>query len=189
MLIYSYRQDARVKNPHRDSVSQHGFTLIEVLVSLVILSVGLLGIAGMITTSLRTNDSAYLRTEANIMAYSILDRMRTNRTAATQSEYDVSTGSYSKPGTDCLESSSNTSPDCNPANMAAWDLYEWKQELADNLPSGDGTITTSLNSGGVVEITITVKWNSSRAEQGLSNTSASSSATNTFSTFTVTSGI
>lgn len=172
---------------HRSSGSS-GFTLIEVLVSLVVLSVGLLGIAGMITTSLRTNDAAYQRTEANILAYSIIDRMRSNRTAATQSDYDVSTGAYSKPSNDCLQSSTNSSPDCSSSDMAKWDLYEWKQELA-NLPSGDGTISTSLDSNGVVDVTVTVQWNAARAEQALSNTSSSSTSASDILSFTVTSGL
>ncbi|HEX5339302.1 MAG TPA: type IV pilus modification protein PilV [Gammaproteobacteria bacterium] len=162
-----------------------GFTLIEVLVALVILSVGLLGIAGMITTALRTNDGAYLRTEANIMAYNILDRMRTNRDSATQGVYDSSMGTASDitpTPTSCLGSTAN----CTAAKMAAWDVYEWKQELAANLPSGEGSIVTSLDANGVVNATITVQWDAARAVEATKNTSTAASNT---TSFTVTSGI
>lgn len=167
-------------------VRSAGFTLVEVLVALVVLSVGLLGIAGMITTALRTNDGAYLRTEANIMAYSMLDRMRTNRDAATQSDYDSSMGTASSTApTTCL----GTSADCTSSQMATWDIYEWKKELAGNLPSGQGSIATKLDASGVVEVTITVQWNAARAEQALSNTSASSNAATSTTSFAVTSGL
>jgi type IV pilus assembly protein PilV len=160
-----------------------GFTLVEVLVSLVILSVGLLGIAGMITTALRTNDGAYQRTEANIMAYSILDRMRGNRSSATQTGYDTAIGTVNKPSPSCL----GPTAACTPPQMASWDIYEWKQELTANLPSGDGSITTALDANGVIDVTITVQWDAKRAQTALSNTSNAPSSTIT--SFTVTSGL
>ena len=58
--------------------NQHGFTMVEVLVTLVILAVGLLGLAGLQATSLRNTESAYQRSQAAILAYDMLDRMRAN---------------------------------------------------------------------------------------------------------------
>ena len=59
-----------------------GFTLLEVLVALVILSIGLLGLAGLQAASLRYNHSSYLRSQATLIAYDIVDRMRANRQEA-----------------------------------------------------------------------------------------------------------
>ena len=53
-----------------------GFTLVEVMVSLVVLSLGLLGVAKMVMLSSHSNDSAYLRTQATALAYEMLDYMR-----------------------------------------------------------------------------------------------------------------
>lgn len=176
-----------------------GFTLIEVLVALVILSIGLLGIAGMITTSLKTNDGAYLRTEANTLAYSILDRMRTNRATATQGGYDIAIGTAGPVSAACLNSTTactstqltalcmGAGANCTPAQMAAADVSLWKQELAYDLPAGDGSIKTALNAQGVISTTIVVQWNPSRATQALGNTTSAPTATTT--SFTVTSGL
>ena len=66
---------------HRAAVaprSARGFTMVEVLVSLVVLSIGLLGIGKLVLFSARANDSAYLRSQATGLAYEILDNMRGN---------------------------------------------------------------------------------------------------------------
>ena len=55
-----------------------GFTLIEVLIAMIVLAVGLLGLAGLQATSLRNNQSAYNRIKATQLAYDIADRMRAN---------------------------------------------------------------------------------------------------------------
>jgi type IV pilus assembly protein PilV len=55
---------------------QHAFTLVEVLVTIVIMSVGLLGVVGLQLASMRSNHSAYLRTQATLAAYDLIDRMR-----------------------------------------------------------------------------------------------------------------
>ena len=70
-----------------------GFTLIEVLVSLVVLSVGLLGIGKLVLFSARANDSAYLRGQATEFAYEILDNMRANRAIAVTQGYDTTLAS------------------------------------------------------------------------------------------------
>lgn len=53
-----------------------GFTLIEVMVAMLVLSVGLLGMAGMLAQSMRFNQDAYVRTQATFLAYDMMDRMR-----------------------------------------------------------------------------------------------------------------
>ncbi len=59
-----------------------GFTLLEVLVAMVVLSVGLLGLSGLQTSSLRNNHSAFLRSQATLVSNDIIDRMRANRDSA-----------------------------------------------------------------------------------------------------------
>src|SRR5690606_3260878 len=61
---------------------QHGFSLIEVLVALLVLSVGLLGLAMLQIEGLKHNTDAYYRTQATVLAYDIIDRMRANSDAA-----------------------------------------------------------------------------------------------------------
>ncbi|MGE5625332.1 MAG: type IV pilus modification protein PilV, partial [Bacillota bacterium] len=123
-------------NPKRAS----GFSLIEVLIALVILSVGTLGIAAMMAVSLKSKNSAYSRTQANDLAYTILDRMRANRATAIQHGYDIALGAKpaAPPADDCIGSAS----DCTPAQIADLDLTQWKNNLSSILPSGDGSIRT-----------------------------------------------
>lgn len=108
---------------------QQGFTLVEVLVAIVVLSIGLLGLAGLQATGLRNNHSAYLRTQATLQAYDIIDRMRAN--VLGQSAY------YSTPtGKNCEGASAN----CSPADLADYDRSQWNAANANILPSGTGVV-------------------------------------------------
>ena len=128
---------------------QKGVTLIEVLVALLVLSIGLVGLAALQVNSLRFNHSAFLRTQSTVLAYDIIDRMRANQTSARSGSYNVSTGSCS---TSC---SSNA--------FANTDLAEWKTNLATRLPSGDGAVTT-LSTGDTRVVQVTVQWVENRGD-------------------------
>lgn len=117
--------------------------MVEVLVTVLILAIGLLGLAGLQSTALRSNHSAYMRSQATVLAYDIADRMRANRTAALNNAYNVGVG-----GT--LTGSS----------MAAIDVSAWKNNLGALLPDGDGSIARANN-----RFTITVQWDDSRGEE------------------------
>ncbi|MGA9851434.1 MAG: type IV pilus modification protein PilV [Gammaproteobacteria bacterium] len=148
-----------------------GFSLLEVLIALVILSVGLLGIAALTSTSLKSNDSAYMRTQATALAYSIIDRMRANQTEAINGDYNIAIGTPA-PGssTACTGGGAN----CSSPALAAFDLAQWKLALAsptNGLPLGDGSIVTATV-GGVTTVTVTVLWNDSRASKSLQGSAA-----------------
>jgi type IV pilus assembly protein PilV len=154
---------------HRQSDA--GFSLLEVLIALVILSVGLLGIAAMISSTIKANDSAYMRTQATALAYSIIDRMRTNQLAAQNGEYDIAVGTPA-PGSSTV--CNGNGANCDSSTLAAFDLAQWKQALASSangLPDGDGSIVTAAV-GGVTTVTVTVQWNDSRAYASLNKTGA-----------------
>ena len=68
-------------------MKQSGFTLLEILVAMLVLAIGLLGLAGLTTSSMRNNLSASHRTQATWMAYDIVDRMRANRASAVTGAY------------------------------------------------------------------------------------------------------
>lgn len=152
-----------------------GFSLIEVLIALVILSVGLLGIAAMVSVSLKSKDSSYYRTQATGLAYAILDRMRANRSSATAQNYDIALSPAAVPS---LPSGAcyGTGAACTPAQIASLDLNEWKNDLANQLPGGDGSITTQPNSQ-MTEVTITVTWNDQRATEAIETGAAAGSTT------------
>ena len=77
------RTDNRLHRPAaRPRAAAAGFTLIESLVALLVLSIGLLGVAAMQLASLQANNGAFQRTQATFLAQDIADRMRANREAA-----------------------------------------------------------------------------------------------------------
>lgn len=129
----------------RESTRGGGFTLIEVLIALVVMSVGLLGLASLQTNTLAFNRDAYLRSQATALAYDIIDRMRANRDAA------VNGGAYDVPAM------ANPAPVCNAAvpttPVATADIAGWRRALACALPGGNGSIDTNGP-----EVTVTVQW-------------------------------
>ena len=133
-------------------VKQSGFTLLEVLISLVILAIGLLGLSALQVTGLKDNLSAYQRSQATQLTYDIIDRMRANKISA--SNYLTS---YMAPSTATQIAGCSTSAGCNASQMAQNDLYEWNTELTDLLPNGKGTITVSGDT-----YTVSVSWDENR---------------------------
>lgn len=155
--------------PCRDSRTR-GFTLVEVLVSLVILSIGLLGIAKLMLLSSHSNDSAYLRSQATGLAYEMLDYMRANSAQANIAlgPYTTALGAAAvNPGFTCV-----AAVPC--ANLALYDVYQWKLRLnatsglvpAGALPNGQGSVATVV-AGGQTTATIVVQWDDSVAEKSL----------------------
>jgi type IV pilus assembly protein PilV len=149
-----------------------GFTLVEVLVSLVVLAIGLLGIAKLMLFSSHSNDSAYLRSQATALAYEILDDMRANRQEA------IIAGTYNTaaavpavvPGTLCVGAGT-----CNTTTeVALYDLYQWGLHLNANsgvsppgaLPNGQGSVATATTNAQTT-VTIIVSWDDSVAETTL----------------------
>jgi len=146
---------------HRRVDTRHpgrGFTLVEVLVSLLILSIGLLGMAKLILVSSHSNDSAYMRSQATALAYEMLDNMRANATAAEAHSYDTAMNATpANPGS-CVQTGSA----CSSTQLALYDVYSWKQHLSSGaLPSGSGSVVTSSTTP--VSATITVQWDDSAA--------------------------
>ena len=130
-------------------MKQSGFTLLEVLVAMLVLSIGLLGLAGLMASSMRNNESAYHSTQATWFAYDILDRIRANRTGALAGAYNGAT----------LGSPATCSTTASTGTIAAQDIGSWKNMVACGLPEGDGSIAVTPTNR---QVRITVQWNDSR---------------------------
>jgi len=126
---------------------QAGFTLLEVLVAIVILSVGLLGLAGLQATGLQANHSAYLRSQASILSYDIIDAMRANREAARAGQYAITLNAANPAG----------------ATIPNQDVALWRTNIANVLPDGKSAIATAADGNGGVILTITLQWDDARA--------------------------
>lgn len=138
------------------------FTLIEVLVAVVILAVGLLGMASLMVTSMQSTQSAYYRSQASLLASDLLERMRGNKDSNGDSQA-VGTDDYVTTLT-----SSSTCPaaqgctDCSPAEQAAQDMHLWCTDLKAGIPGGGAVITRS----GSNQYRIEINWQESNAGSG-----------------------
>lgn len=120
------------KKNFRPAGRQRGFTMVEVLVSSLILGIGLVGVAGMQALALKNNQSAFMRSQATAMAYDLADRMRSNVTGADGGFYDPSIAARNNA---CV-----TPAGCSPADIARHDLAEWRDAVSDYLPMGEGFV-------------------------------------------------
>ncbi len=113
---------------------QRGFTLIEALITVIILSVGLLGLAGLQFNALRSNQSAAQSTLAVLQVIDGADRLRSNAAGVAAGHYDKLTGD---PGDDpgCIDSNKG----CEHEALAKYDYWAWSQQHAA-LPDGQGVI-------------------------------------------------
>jgi len=117
-----------------------GFTLLEVLITVVIFSIGLLGLAGLQATGIKLNHSSLLRTQATLLASDVADCMRANRGTIGNYALDMDDGLHGTPG-----------------DQAERDINNWLQTLDQMLPGGDGSITLDGN-----RATIAVRWDDTR---------------------------
>jgi type IV pilus assembly protein PilV len=151
------------------SRSQRGVTIVEMLVALVVLSIGMLGVASLFVVSLRSGGSAIQRTHAVGLASNIADRIRANRRAGIAYESSASAADNL-----CVGASSIV---CTPEQMAKNDIYLWKQEIASAFPGGNASGSIDFEPGETsrdpATYTITVQWkeqgrNSSESAESLS---------------------
>lgn len=133
---------------------QKGFSLIEALIALLVIAIGLLGIAGLQAASVYRTHAGEINSLAAIEAQSIVAAMianpnafPANGTAADYNTLDAVTVSYP---TDCATTA------CSPADMALYDLHQWGAELATDLPQGKGAIACAQTPP---QCTVTVSWN------------------------------
>ena len=121
------------------------------MVTLAIVSFGLLGIAGIIANSLKSHHTSHGRTQASMLAYDIIERMRANRVTAeaTPSPYDLPI-TATAPVED---------------TVAANDLRQWRQALAATLPEGRGSITLHDQTK---KVTVVIQWRQRKLERGTS---------------------
>jgi type IV pilus assembly protein PilV len=133
------------KSDHSEAM--RGFSLIEVLVALIVMSVGMLGIAGLYVHGLQAGRTSLFRHHAVNLAGDVADRIRANPTAGIAYEAVAGADNGCVGGT----------TDCTPAEMAASDIDLWLQQAADTLPDGDVAVT--YDDSAVPSIyTVTVSW-------------------------------
>lgn len=139
---------------------QRGFSLMEVLVAMLVLAIGLLGLASLQAQSLKFNHDSYVRSQATILAYEMMDKMRADPS-----------GSYAdgavdpqdpNPETDCnLEEDADLLLDARPFMQKCL----WLFDIQDRLPSGSGAIVPNVDDPAMVDaagqpllVDVTIMW-------------------------------
>lgn len=132
------------------SKHQRGFSLVEVLIALVIMSVGMLGIAGLYVTGMQAGRTSMLRHHAVNLAGDVADRIRANPRAV---------GAYALAAPAVPASCGAGGVDCSIGDMAGFDIDTWTDQAATTLPAGLVTIAFAAAAPGVPPTyTITVSW-------------------------------
>ncbi|MEL6869111.1 MAG: type IV pilus modification protein PilV [Pseudomonadota bacterium] len=129
----------------RQQRTQGGYTLLEVLVAALLLTTGLIGLATMQVNGTRLNNSSYLRSQATILAYDIVDRMRANIVDARAGAYDIAVGA--------------ATPAAG-ADVPSIDLFQWRTAIEYNLPGGTAGVVRLPGAAPDVpsRFQITVRW-------------------------------
>ena len=130
-----------------------GFTLVEVLVALVVLAVGMLGVAVLLVEGLQGSRSAVEHTQAVNLAADIAERMRSNRAAAAA--YDTAEGTP-EPRVDAA--CEDAAGPCDPRAMAGHDLRRWLDDVAATLPDGQGAVEVERRTADSSRGIVTIRW-------------------------------
>jgi type IV pilus assembly protein PilV len=131
-------------------ITHRGFTLLEVLIALLIFSFGLIGLAGLLTVSVRTNHSAYLRTQAIFLAQGMADRMRANATGLWAGNYTLNSISTppATPASAAAAAPASCAGGCTPAAIAARDMQVFQNQLVAFLPNSGAAIRCNAGAAG-----------------------------------------
>lgn len=162
---------------HRAHPRQRGFTMLEVLIAVLVFSLGMLGLAGLLIFAISSNHIAYLRTQATFLAHNMADRMTANPAGlwgdGTTSDYTVTIDPVGTPIPSCAGG-------CSPADLATRDVAVWSQQLHTFLPKAQASITCTTAAlahlpppaqfglrppyGG--QCTMLVSWNEAKSKTG-----------------------
>jgi type IV pilus assembly protein PilV len=126
-----------------------GFTLVEVLVSLVVLAVGLLGIAGLYVESLRAGRTSLNRMTAVTLAADMADRIRANTGGGV---------AYAGNGPGADNGCVNGANACSPEQLAADDWFRWLGDVGARLPGDASAEIAVANAPPLTQFTITLSW-------------------------------
>jgi type IV pilus assembly protein PilV len=130
---------------------QYGVALLEVMISVLILAIGLLGLAQLQATTLKHNESAYLRSQASTLAANILDRMRANQLATQAGNYNFAL---------------SDTPPVSPSLLADIDTVEWLNNIRLFMPAGSSGAISCIDSVNTDALactegslhTVTISW-------------------------------
>jgi len=129
---------------------QTGFSLIEILISMLVTSIGLLGVAGLQTLSLRQNYGSSLLAQATFQNQNMIERMRSNMQGVNNGDYDNITGTEVDP---------NCSVNCSATQLADADAANWAALTKSSLnDAGNSTVTSTVQRNADNTFTVQITW-------------------------------
>ena len=135
-----------------------GFSMIEVLVTLLIISLALLGTAGLQAYSMRLSQGGQFRTQAVFLVADLAERMEANKAGAVAGSYVLANSNVANLlSTACIDGA------CTPPNLATFDLSQWQNAVAANLPRSSWTVAQTVV-GNPATYTITISWVDRRSD-------------------------
>lgn len=151
---------------------QRGFSMIEVLITLVIIATALLGTAGLQLQAMKLGKSGDFRTQAVFLANDLAERMEGNEIAAVAGNYAVAAASSaSSAATDCSANS------CDNSTLATWDIAQWESAIiASGLPQASWLVE-SVSIGNPSLYRIRINWVDRSDSSGSTGESFSYTAT------------
>ena len=137
-----------------------GFSMIEVLVTLLIISLALLGTAGLQAYSMRLSQGGQFRTQAVFLVADLAERMEANKAGAVAGSYVLANSNVANLlSTACIDGA------CTPANLATFDLSQWQNAIVASLPQSSWAVAQTVV-GNPTAYTITVSWVDRRSDTG-----------------------
>jgi len=150
---------------HFLSGNQNGLTLIEILITILVMGFGLLGVAQMQTVSIKSNYESAQRTTATYLAEDIISRMRSTPLTSLSS-YDTGSNPIDSTNPSSEPDECTSSSNCSVANKVLRDLWEWKEALIGTAEKKDSTNTGGLqNPSGCIQVSnnqirVIIAWDS-----------------------------
>lgn len=123
------------RNPTIKRNRNRGFTFVEVLMAVLVLGIGLVGVAGLQSVALGMNYGSYLRSQATVLAGDMADRMRANPVGVDNDAYDMGGGATAQATATCEQVAG-----CTPGQLAEHDLFEWTQRVQAALPAANAVV-------------------------------------------------
>ena len=137
-------------------MGQRGFTLIEVLVTIFILALGLIGFLQMDIYASQKARGTFYSSTAGLLTTEYSERMYANQVGVLDGHYDaIDSSLWDTAPTDCSETA------CTPAQLAAYDQWEWLQKIKAQLPWDGDDFSNRVSvsgSGADGELTLTARW-------------------------------
>jgi len=156
---------------NKSTLANAGFTLIEVLITMFVIAIALLGTAALQAYSMKVNQGGQFRAQAVLLGGDLLERIEANNPAAIAGQYAAVLPNKAK-ASDCIADS------CSANQMASYDLQEFQEALQQRLPDTSATITFA--GAGPYTYTVQISWRE-RIFKGKSSKIAADAQTEAFS--------